>query len=648
MKIPLSILVALLLGAAVCPLRAAVPAPDGKPHRFEYGEKQFLLDGQPMLIAAGEMHFGRVLPQDWEHRIKQAKAMGLNTLSFYLFWNLCEPREGEFTFTGLTDVRRMLQLCQENGLWVVLRPGPYCCAEVEYGGIPWWTVKYPDVKIRSTDPKWLEWSRRYVEQVYRQVGDLQVTKGGPLLMVQIENEFGMVSGGNFEHLHALKDIFVKAGFEVPLFTCDPFLMPAPTPTTHPAGVLRGRNGLRNDRDYQNTVAAIGNSPVFVPELYTAWFSGWGQPIATRNASLDQVVSWTTYLLDQNISFCYYMFHGGTTFGFYTGSNEYLPLQTSYDYSAPVDEAGRTTEKYRALRSLLSTRLGVQPPAPPPEPVVAPLPVIKLTASRPLLETVGRKPTSRTEKPATMESLDQDYGFVLYRKKFKDGLNGTLELRNVMDYAVVMANGRTVGKIYRGYGEDNGKLTLNETGPVTLDILVHNLGRISVITSSRSQDRARKGLIGGVWLDGSEVTGWENFTLPLAEMKGLKASKSPHTGPTFYRGTFDVKDPVSTYLDLRNWSFGAVWVNGHNLGRYWDRGALRALFLPSHFLKRGKNEIVVLELHDAPKAPEIASATQIITEKEVPWAVRLDRNPNPPPRPPRPVAPASEAPKPPQE
>ena len=283
---------------------------------------------------------------------------------------------------------------------------------------------------------------------------------------------------------------------------------------------------------------------------------------------------------------------------------------------------------------------MSPPAPRGEPVVATLPLIKLTASRPLLETVKSKPTSRTEKPATMESLDQDYGFVLHRKKFKDGLKGTLELRNVMDYAVVMVNGRTVGKIFRGYGEDNGKLTINETGPVTLDILLHNLGRISVITSSRSQDRARKGLIGGVWLDGSELTGWENHSLPLAEIKGLKGSKSPHTGPTFYRGTFEVTDPASTYLDLRNWSFGAVWVNGHNLGRYWDRGALRALFLPAHFMKRGKNEIVVLELHDAPKVAEIASATQIITEKEVPWAVRLDRNPNPPPRPPRPAAPAA--------
>lgn len=332
--------------------------PDGKPHQFELRDKQFMLDGAPTLLVAGEMHFGRVLPEDWETRLKQAKAMGLNTVSFYLFWNLCEPREGEFTFTGFTDVRRVLQLCQQNGLWAILRPGPYCCAEVDYGGIPWWTAKYPDVKIRTTDPKWLAWSRRYIEQVQKQVADLQVSKGGPLLMVQLDNEFGMIAGGNFDYLHALKKIFVEAGFEVPLFTCDPFLAPERTPGSLPTGVLRARNGLRNDRDYAQTVAAIGDGPPFVPELYTAWFSGWGQPIATRNASLDGVRTWTTYLLDKQVSFCYYMFFGGTTFGFYTGANEYLPLQSSYDYSAPVDEAGRTTEKFRVLRQLFVDRLGI--------------------------------------------------------------------------------------------------------------------------------------------------------------------------------------------------------------------------------------------------------------------------------------------------
>lgn len=617
-----SVFASLAVSVAAQPLTTIVP--DGRPHKFELREKQFFVDGQPTLLVAGEMHFGRVLPEDWPLRIKQAKAMGLNTLSFYLFWNQVEAREGKFDFTGLNDVRRMLQLCQENGMWVILRPGPYCCAEVEYGGIPYWTLKYPEVKIRTNDAKYVEWSRRYLEQVYRQVADLQVTKGGPLLMVQIENEYGMVARGNNDYLRSLQSICQTIGFDVPLFTCDPFLMPTSNPASMLTGVLRGRNGLRSDRDYQQTIAANGDLPPFVPELYTAWFSGWGQPIATRHAAIKEVTDWTSYLLDKNVSFCYYMFFGGTNYGFYTGANEHLPLQTSYDYSAPIDEAGRTTEKYRALRDLLIARLKITPPAAPADPAVVALPTIKLTQSEPLLDTLPAKPTLVSAKPASMEALDQDYGYVLYRKKFADGIKGTLELKRAQDYAVVMVNGRTVGKAFDGYGPDSSKIALNESGPVTLDILVHNLGRISVIVSAQSQDRARKGLLEGAWLDGKELEGWENYSLPMAHGTNFKASKSAHTGPTFYRGEFTVDQPASTFLDLRHWGFGAVWVNGHNLGRYWDRGAIRSLFLPSQFLKPGKNEIVVLELHDAPASPEISSGTKIIEEAAVPFPIRLDR------------------------
>jgi beta-galactosidase len=599
--------------------------PDGKPHRFEARAGQFWIDGQPTLLVAGEMHFGRVLPEDWELRLKQAKAMGLNTVSFYLFWNLCEPREGEFSFTGMTDVRRMLQLCQREGLWVVLRPGPYCCAEVEYGGIPWWTAKYPDVKIRSTDPKWLEWSRRYIRAVAEQVADLQVSRGGPLLMVQLDNEYGMISGGDFSYLHALTAIFREAGFDGQLFTCDPFLMPERTPGTFPAGVLRGRNGLRA-RDFERTRTILGDAPIFVPELYTAWFSGWGQPIARRHAPVAETVTWTNELLSRNVSFCYYMFFGGTTFGFFNGANEYLPVQTSYDYSAPVDEAGRTTEKYRALRTLLADRLKLQLPAVPPDPPVITVPAVTLSGPTDLLAQLPPTPTRVGPQPLTMEELDQDYGFVLYRKTFPDGLAGTLELKDARDYTLVMVNGRTVARAFVGNGLDSNRITLDEHGPVTLDLLVYNLGRISVITSSSSQNRARKGLAGAALLNGAELRDWQMYSLPLARVRAadLKPSSLPHGGPAFYHGTFDLNETGGTFLDLRAWSFGVVWVNGHNLGRFWDHGGLRSLFVPQHWLHKGANEIVVLELHDAPKNPVVSGGRQIIEEPAVPFRVRLDR------------------------
>jgi beta-galactosidase len=608
---------------------AGAVEPDGERHTFAARDGEFVIDGVPILLAAGEMHLGRVLPEDWETRLKQAKAMGLNTVSFYLFWNLCEPREGEFDFTGTTDIRRMLKLCQKNGLWAILRPGPYCCAEFEYGGIPWWTAKYPQVPIRSTDSRWLAWCRRYIEQVYTQIGDLQVTHGGPLLMVQMDNEHGMISGGNESYMVEMKTIFTDAGFDIQLFTCDPG---SGARSDALQGVLRAHNGYKGGRrggpqrlDVSGSNAPEAQFPIFVSELYTNWFTGWGMPLASRYASIDEVINWTSNLIDERASFNYYMFHGGTTFGFYNGCNEYLPVHTSYDYSAPVDEAGRTTEKYRALRRLISEKLALKLSDPPVDPPVIEIPAIRFDEHQPLIARLPDRPSRVADQPATMEELDQAYGFVLYRKSFADGLQGILTLDQPMDYAVVMVNGKTVGRAFRGYGEESYRMELPAVdGPATLDILVYNLGRISVITAPWTQDRARKGLIGGAALNAAALTGWEMYSLPFESITSLEPSDVGHTGPTFYRGRFSLTHVGGTFLDMRRWGMGVVWVNGHNLGRFWDRGALRSLFVPRHWLKEGENEIIVLELHDAPAIPEITGGTQIVTSQPRPFDVRLDQ------------------------
>jgi beta-galactosidase len=599
--------------------------PDGKPHKFEARDHKFFIDGQPTLLVAGEMHFGRVQPEDWETRIRQAKAMGLNTISFYLFWNQLETKEGKFDFTGMTDVRRVLKLCQENGMWAVLRPGPYCCAEIEYGGIPSWTLKYPDVKIRTADPRWLGWCRKYLEQVYKQVGDLQVSKGGPLLMVQVENEFGITGPTNNDYMVALTRVFKEAGFDGLLFTCDPTTRTWSRSELRVPGLMYGRNGLTSEQKIQQSAEAVGDFPFYSPEIYTAWFSGWGDPIATKNSTIPEITNSVTFLLDHNVSFCLYMFFGGSNFGFDNGCDEYLPVQTSYDYNAPVDEAGRTTEKYRALRDLLTARLKINPPAAPAEPPVIEIPAIKLDQAEPLLQTLPRKPALVSEKTVSMEDLNQDYGFVLYRKIFPNGLKGKLELKTAQDYTIVMVNGKAVGTSFVGDGLDSNKIELPETaGPATLDLLVYNLGRISVVVNAQSPDLARKGLIGGASLDGQELSGWQIYSLPFNSVDNFKASDAAHAGPTFYRGTFTLDKVGGTFLDMRNWSMGAVWVNGHNLGRFWDRGGLRSLFLPRQWLKQGWNEIIVLELHDAPKVAEVSGGTKIIEELPVPFAVRLDR------------------------
>jgi beta-galactosidase len=230
----------------------------------------------------------------------------------------------------------------------------------------------------------------------------------------------------------------------------------------------------------------------------------------------------------------------------------------------------------------------------------------------------------------MENLDQAYGFVDYRKQFPNGLKGTLELKDAMDYAFIMVNGKTVGKAFKGYGPDSDKVVINETGQVTLDILVYNLGRISVITDYTRQQFARKGLLGGATLDGQELAGWDMYSLPYATVENLNQYKpwdAPQTGPEFYQATFNLDQVGGTFLDMRNWSFGVVWVNGHNLGRFWDRGPVRTLFVPQYWLKQGQNDIVVLELHDAPRTPEITGGKIMIMDQAAkPFAVKLGDDP----------------------
>jgi beta-galactosidase len=620
---------ALCICTGVYAQTVAATVPDGRPHRFEARDHKFFIDGQPTMIIAGEMHFGRVLPEDWEVRIKQAKAMGLNAVSFYLFWNQVEPQEGKFDFSGVTDVRRVLKLCRDNGMWAILRPGPYCCAEVEYGGIPYWTLRYPDVKVRTNDPRYVEWSRRYVEQVYRQVADLQVTRGGPLIMVQVENEYGIIADGNVDYMKSLTEIFRDVGFEVPLFTCDPTTPIWGNSSLRVPGLMYCRNGLKDDRRYAQSSEGIGDFPVYVPEVYTAWFSGWGEKIAHR-FPLPQGLVWANYLLDHQYSFCLYLEFGGTNYGFSNGCNEYLPVQTSYDYEAPIDEAGRTTEKFRAFRALLSQRLGIHPPEPPPEPEVIKVPTITLDQKEPLLEMLPATPTLSSAAPVAMEDLGQDYGFVLYRKEFEHGIKGVLELRQAMDYTVVIVNGKTVADAFRGDGLDTNKVKLDVSGPATLDLLVYNLGRISVPVSSKTQWRAHKGLIGGAAIDGQAINGWEIYSLPFDHIDNFRASDSPHTGPTFYRGEFSLDRQGGTFLDMRRWSMGVAWVNGHNLGRFWDRGGLRSLWVPGQWLKAGRNEITILELHGPPDAAQVSGGLEIIEEPAVPFPVRLDGTAAPPP------------------
>lgn len=602
----------LLWGARV---RADVPLPsDGKSHQFSAANKQFTIDGQPIEIIAGEMHPSRIPCQFWEDRIKKARAMGLNTVSVYVFWNQLEPTEGKFNFTGNGDIRRFVKLCQDNGLWVTLRPGPYVCAETEFGGYPAWLLKHHDIKIRSDDPQFMQYCRTYMQALHDQLGDLLVTHGGPILMVQIENEYGAID----KYLNDLRKIFIDVGFDCQLFTCD-HSGPVWNIIDGMPNILRATNGLPNATKLTLAENVAGDFPVYGSEVYTSWYSVWADRIGGPRGKAKPIpvqLSDTRWLLDRHLSFCFYMFDGGTNFGFSNGCNRWQPVQTTYDYDAPIDELGRVTPKFRALRDLFTQSLHLDPPPIPPDPNLIEIPKFQVSPAAPLLACVS-SPALKSQNVVTMEDLDQSYGFVLYRKSFPAGIKGLLDLRKALDYSIVMLDGKVVGQAFAGYGADSFRMNLDHAGACTLDILVYNLGRNSV---GINQSTSRKGLNENPTLDGRELTSWEIFSLPMNDPPAPSTATAdmPPPSPAVYTGTFNLSAVGETYLDMRNWNFGVVWVNGHNLGRYWDVGADRGLYLPSVWQNAGANQITVLELAGPPKSTEIRGVPQLVSEPYKPF------------------------------
>jgi beta-galactosidase len=597
---------------------AATPLPnDGKSHQFSARNGQFAIDGQPIEIIAGEIHPSRIPYQFWEDRIKKARAMGLNTVSVYIFWNQLEPAEGKFNWEGCNDIRRFVKLCQDNGLWVALRPGPYVCAETEFGGYPAWLLKHHDIKIRTDDPVFMKYCQSYMRALHDQIGDLQITHGGPIVMVQIENEYANID----KYLDDLRKIFIDVGFDCQLYTCD-HSGPVWKIIQGMPGILRATNGLPNPAKLDLAQKVAGGFPVYGSEVYTSWYSVWadrvGGPRGKQKSVATQIKD-TQWLLDRHLSFCLYLFDGGTNFGFSKGANGWQPVQTTYDYDAPVDELGRVKPKFTALRDLFIQTLHIDPPPIPSDPKVIEIPKFQISNHRPLLDSLP-KPALTSDDVVTMEDLDQSYGLILYRKTFPGGIKGTLDLRKALDYSIVMIDGQVVGQAFHGYGPDSFQMNLDHHQSCTLDILVYNLGRNSV---GINQSISRKGLNENPTLDGDELKGWQIYSLPMDDPSQLPSNQTaatdPPNTPEIYTGSFNLTDTGETYLDMRNWNFGVVWVNGHNLGRYWDVGADRGLYLPSVWQNQGANQITILELAGPPKSTEIQGAANMVVENPKPYS-----------------------------
>ena len=586
-----ALLAALLWMVSAAPASIAAPPRLPPAHTFSATGGRLLLDGRPIVLRAGEMHFQRIPRAYWRDRLRMERAMGLNTVSTYLFWNSLEPKPGVFDFGGNNDIAEFVREAQAEGLWVLLRPGPYACAEWDFGGLPSWLLQTPGVEVRTRDPRFLEPATRYLAEVGARLADLQIGHGGPILMTQVENEYGSF-GNDKAYLGAIEHALRAAGFDGLLYTADGGDVTHMTDGSLPDALIAANLGENPAPALAALAQLRPDQPPLVGEYYPGWFDHWGEPHHTGdNAHTLPDIEW---LLAHGASFNIYMFHGGTSFGFMNGANysetePYQPDTTSYDYAAPLDEGGRSTAKYRALRALIEKYLpaGEKLPNVPAPPRRIALPRIALRESASLWSLLGEP--VRAERPSAMEALDQAYGFALYRTTPTRVGRGELVVDQARDYALVYQHGKSLGVLDRRRGETALLTTLDADAP--LDILIENMGRINY--GARMLD-GRAGLVGRVQFRGAELSAWQMYTLPLDDLSALNFSLAPKSGPQFFRGRFTLRETGDTWLDLRGWDKGHVWINGHHLGRYWHIGPQRTLFVPQPWLVQGGNEVIVLD------------------------------------------------------
>ena len=521
-------------------------------HTFGVQGDRFVLDGKPFVVRSGEMHYARIPRAYWRDRMKKMRAMGLNTLCMYSFWNAHEPRPGEFHFEDNLDIAAFIRTAQEEGLWVIVRPGPYSCAEWEAGGFPAWLWAAPDIKVRSTDPRFLAPAKRYIQRLLAEVVPLQISHGGPVIMVQVENEYGSF-GKDKVYIGAIREMIQSSGIDAMLYTSDgslDYMLAGGTLPDLPSVV---NFGGAPQQEFANFAKFRTGVPLMCGEYWVGWFDHWGEKHHTGDNAVH--LAGIEWMLQRNIGFNLYMVHGGTSFGFMNGANwdkVYQPDVSSYDYDSPIDEAGRIAPKFHLYRDAIKKYLPpgeALPPLPAPLPSIE-IPSFELKECAPMFALLGKPVTA--ERPKKFEELGQDYGFLLYRAAPRKAVAAKLEITELRDYAVILEGSKTLGTLDRRLAQSAIEITLDGSAP--LDILVENMGRLNF--GPKMVDD-RKGITEKVTLAGAELTGWQMYSLPLKDLRGLKFSARQQAGPAFHRGFFQLKETGATHLDMRGSAKGCV-------------------------------------------------------------------------------------------
>lgn len=561
--------------------------------KFEIRDN-FYMDGKPVKIISGAFHYFRTVPEYWRDRLEKLKNLGCNTVETYIPWNLHEPEKGQFRFDGILDIERFVGLAEEMGLYVILRPSPYICAEWEFGGLPAWLLREEGMRLRVNYGPFLRHVEEYYKVLLPKLVPMQCTKGGPVILMQVENEYGYYANDT-GYLEAIRKLMTDGDVEVPLVTSD-----GPFPESLNAGKLQGalptgNFGSRTEERFGTLKKYTDGGPLMCTEFWVGWFDHWGNGGHMRGNLEESVEDLDKMLELGHVNI--YMFEGGTNFGFMNGSNYYdelTPDVTSYDYDAVLTEDGQITEKYRRYQKVIGKYTEL--PNLPLSTKIERKAYGKLEAKGrvSLVSTLGSIsegiPSVYTRP---MECLGQNYGYILYRTRLhSEEKLEKIRLWGANDRADILLDDKLILTLYDRELLEERELNLPVEKGARLDILMENMGRVNF---GPLMEQQRKGIGQCVQVNGHMHNHWEQYPLPLDNVEKVDFSGEYLPGtPAFYRFSFHAEEAADTFLDFGGWGKGCAFVNGFNIGRFWEIGPQKRLYIPGPLLKQGENEIILFE------------------------------------------------------